>query len=199
MTSWVSNISWDSSAIGGMTTAAPTPTTAAPTVAPTPVPATVAPSYPMNPNYAGGGVIFPLPVAPSLLMDGDISALSPITPAPTTAAPLPETLAPIPPSFPMPMEEEEPEPFWTWQKIALAMCAVVVLSGVVWWFFIRKKGRNNKGNNRGNNNNNGRRSNVNNNRGRNNARAAGAAYTSNYNDTLDNWRDYYNNSTTKTS
>ena len=192
MSTWVQNISWDSSAIGGMTTAAPATTTAAPTTAAPTAPPTVAPSYPMNPNYGGGGVIFPLPVAPSLLMDGDISALSPITPAPTTAAPVPETLAPIPP-MPMPVmvDEDEDKPFWTWQKIALALGCLMVVGVAVWWFFLRK-GKKNNG--RGNNSstNKGRS----NNRGRNNGKknnSVAAGY--NYNDTLDNWTDYYNNVT----
>jgi len=58
------------------------------------------PPYQNNPGFGSGsgGVVFPLPVAPSLLMDGDISALNPITDAPTTIAPTtaPPTLAPMP-------------------------------------------------------------------------------------------------------
>jgi len=191
MSSWVQNISWDSTAIGGMTTAAPAttaaPTTAAPTLPPT-VPATAAPSYPYNPNYSGGGgVIFPLPVSASLLMDGDVTALSPLTPSPTTTAPpLPDTLPPLPSTLPavLPQEEEE-KPFWTWQKIALVLCALLVLGGAIWWFFLRKKGgKNNRGNN-----NTGRRNNTN------NTNRVASGY--NYNDGLNDFGNYYNNGTNK--
>jgi len=178
MSSWLSNITWDSSAIGGMTTAAPTtaaPTTAAP--ATTVTPATVAPSYPYNPNYgSGGGVIFPLPVAPSLLMDGDITSLNPLTPMPTTMAPttLPPTLAPVPTFTPQP-DEEEPEPFWTFNTILLMSCLCVLLLAAVWFFFFRKGGKN-KNNNRGKNNSN-----------------IGPKGAANYNNALDNWNNLNTN------
>jgi len=201
MSTWVQNISWDSSAIGGMTTA-PAATTMAPTTMAPTTPATVAPSYPMNPNYGGGGVIFPLPVAPSLLMDGDISALSPITPAPTTAAPLPDTLAPIPPMnlSPIAADDDDEKPYWTWQRIALLLGFFLVVGVVVWWFFLRKGSKNNR-----NTTNNGANRNGTKNVGwnkstaggsRNNARAKNTTTAGyNYNDTLDNWSEYYNTTT----
>lgn len=118
MSTWASNIQWDDSIIksltgSGATTQAPVTPTITTTAAPeteqpitttfAPVPTTTSPPYQNNPGFGSGsgGVVFPLPVAPSLLMDGDISALNPITDAPTTMAPttMPPTLAPMPMGF----------------------------------------------------------------------------------------------------
>ena len=91
MSTWVRSVEFNDTVVNQLTST-PAPTTS-PTPAPTTAP-TTAPSYPNNNGFGGaGGVVFPLPVAPSLLMDGDIAALNPITPAPT---PAPETLEPVP-------------------------------------------------------------------------------------------------------
>ncbi len=156
MSSWAKNVSFNDTIVSQMTSA---PTTAAPTTpAATTAPATTAaPSYVNNPGFGGGGVVFPLPVAPSLL-DGDITALNPIPAAPTTTA-APETLAPIP-EVAMPMEEDvEEEPSWSWKKVVFLLFIALVVLGAVYYFFIRNR----KSNASGNGANRGRASNNSNN------------------------------------
>lgn len=142
MSSWAKSVSFNDTVVSQMTTAA---TTAAPTTAaPTNTPATTAPpSYPANPGFGGGGVVFPLPVAPSLLLDGDISALNPVTLPPTTT-PAP-TLAPIP-ELPT-QEPEEEKPSWTWTKIGFLVFIALVVLGAIWYFFIRKSASGKNGSN----------------------------------------------------
>ena len=136
MSTWARNIQWDESAIQSLTGA--NETTSAPTAAPTTMPATTvaptttaAPTLPPmttssprrhNPGFGSGsgGVVFPLPVAPSLLMDGDISALNPITDAPTTMAP---TLPP----FPMMSMATEPAVDKKRQMITYGVGAIIVV------------------------------------------------------------------------
>ena len=155
MSTWVKNVEFNDTVVNQLTST-PAPT-AAPTPAPTTAP-TTAPSYPNNNGFGGaGGVVFPLPVAPSLLMDGDITSLNPITPAPT---PAPETLEPVP-EMPMIIEEED-EPFWTWWKIAIVVLAVVLVAIGIWWM-LKRNGKNaKKSANNINNGTNGKAANTNN-------------------------------------
>ena len=147
MSSWAKNVSFNDTVVNQMTTQPAT--TVAPTLAPTTQPAsTAAPSYPANDGFGGGGtgVVFPLPVAPSLLLGGDIEALNPLTPIPTTTS-APETLAPIPTTMPvmLPEEPEEEKPAWTWTKVVFLVFAVLLILGAVYYFFIHNKaGKNGK-------------------------------------------------------
>ena len=157
MSTWASNIQWDDSVIksltGANTTPAPTveppiyTTTSAPTTtaAPSTLPATLPPTTPAPPIYSNnpgfgsgsGGVVFPLPVAPSLLMDGDISALNPITDAPTTMAATtsPPTLPPMPQMMSLTMAPTNNSS--QRKKIMLGIGGIVVVATV---FVMWKKG-----------------------------------------------------------
>lgn len=154
MSTWASNIQWDDSVIKSLTganTTTPAPTTMTPTTmpptttsAPTTLPPTLPPTtppptYSNNPGFGSGsgGVVFPLPVAPSLLMDGDISALNPVTDAPTTMAPTtsPPTLPPIPQMMPLTMAPVEDR---SQRKMIMLGIAGAVVAATV--FIMWKKG-----------------------------------------------------------
>lgn len=98
-----------------------------------------------------------MPVAPDLLLGGDLDALNPITttPAPTTTMPpittmppAPTTMAPLDTLPPVPIldeDEEEPVPFWTPMTLGIGALALVLVAAAIYYFFIRKgKGGNNK-------------------------------------------------------
>lgn len=153
MSTWASNIRWDDSVIKSLTgtNTTPSPTTMAPTTMPptTPAPVTLPPTLPPttpappvysnNPGFGSGsgGVVFPLPVAPSLLMDGDISALNPITDAPTTNAPTtsPPTLPPIPQMMPI---TASPSKGFSQRKVLLMSIGGMVVAATI--FILWKKG-----------------------------------------------------------
>jgi hypothetical protein len=93
-----------------------------------------------------------MPVAPDLLLGGDLDALNPITttPAPITMAPTtiaPTTMAPLDTLPPVPIleDDEEPVPFWTPLTLGIGALALVLVAAAIYYFFIRKgKGGNNK-------------------------------------------------------
>ncbi len=82
---------------------------------------------------APGGVVFPLPVAPSVLLDGDIADLQPVAPT-TTAAP---TLPPVPLMTINPIDIERERANARRKKILIAI-GLLLIAGAGW--YLHKKG-----------------------------------------------------------
>ena len=172
MSSWIQgSIQWNDQMLkaftGGPPTRTPTPVfatpvptlppTAPPTFAPT-LPPTLPPTMPPTlpptlpptqpppqrmPRYDTGGVVVPLPVAPDLLLGGDISMLNPVTtPAPATMAPTtPAATTSAPTIAPLPLKkEDEKKGFWTWKTTLLIVLCLAILGAGGYVMYKKYKG-----------------------------------------------------------